>query len=54
VLSFGLGSAGTPARTAGVPDAILFAAVNNTLVLLVAFEMLAAVVVIVGARRMAR
>jgi EmrB/QacA subfamily drug resistance transporter len=54
VLSFGLGSAGTPARTAGVPDAILFAAVNNTLVLLVAFEVLAAIAVIVGVRRGAR
>jgi EmrB/QacA subfamily drug resistance transporter len=54
VLGFGLGAAGRPARTAGVPDAALFAAVTDTLVMLVGFVVLAAIVVLIGARRIAR
>jgi EmrB/QacA subfamily drug resistance transporter len=54
VLGFGLGAAGRPARTAGVPDAALFAAVNDTLVMLVGFAALAAIVVVIGVRRVAR
>jgi hypothetical protein len=48
VLGFRLGTAtGVSARTAGVPATVLFAAVNDTLVMLAAFAALAAATVIV-------
>jgi hypothetical protein len=48
VLGFRLGTAtGVPARTAGVPATVLFAAVDDTLVMLAAIAALAAAMVIV-------
>jgi EmrB/QacA subfamily drug resistance transporter len=54
VLGFGLGRAGVPARTAGVPEAALFAATHDTLAMLAGFAVLAAVAVIFGTRQMTR
>jgi EmrB/QacA subfamily drug resistance transporter len=48
VIAFRLGTAaGVPARTAGAPSALLFAAVRDTLVMLAAFSALAAVMVMI-------